>query len=33
VWVDKARATWPKFYGKIGGKEMVDEAVAIIGKK
>ncbi len=33
VWVDKARGTWPKFYSKIGGKEIVDEAVAIIGKK
>jgi len=33
VWVDKARGIWPKFYAKVGGKEIVDEAVAIIGKK
>ncbi|MFA5026767.1 MAG: TRAP transporter substrate-binding protein [Candidatus Methylomirabilota bacterium] len=33
VWVEKARAIWPKFYAKVGGKEIVDEAVAIIGKK
>lgn len=33
VWIEKARAIWPKFYAKIGGKELVDEAVAIISKR
>jgi TRAP-type C4-dicarboxylate transport system substrate-binding protein len=33
VWVEKARGIWPKFYAKVGGKEIVDEAVAIIAKK
>ncbi|QJT08703.1 TRAP transporter substrate-binding protein [Oceanidesulfovibrio marinus] len=30
VWQEKARSLWPKFYDQVGGKEMIDEAVAII---
>lgn len=30
VWIEKARSIWPDFYDKIGGKEFVDEALAII---
>lgn len=30
VWMEKARSVWPRFYDKVGGKELVDEAVAII---
>ncbi|MDR1519227.1 MAG: TRAP transporter substrate-binding protein [Planctomycetota bacterium] len=30
VWIEKARAIWPKFYELIGNKEMIDQALAII---
>ena len=30
VWMEAARSVWPKFYDKVGGKTLVDEAVAII---
>jgi tripartite ATP-independent transporter DctP family solute receptor len=33
VWQEKARSIWPKFYDKIGGKALVDEAVAIVDGK
>jgi len=33
VWMEKARSIWPEFYDKIGGKEIVDEAVAIVDGK
>ena len=28
VWIDKARATWPNFYDRVGGKDLVDAALA-----
>lgn len=31
-WMKAARSVWPKFYDKVGGKAVVDEAVAIIGQ-
>lgn len=31
-WLTRARKLWPEFYGKIGGKEKVDEALAIMGQ-
>ena len=31
-WVEAARSIWPQFYDKVGGKALVDEAVAIINK-
>ncbi|MBO4317615.1 MAG: TRAP transporter substrate-binding protein [Mailhella sp.] len=31
-WVEKARSVWPRFYDKVGGKAMVDEALAIMSK-
>ena len=33
VWMEAARSVWPQFYDKVGGKELVDEAVAIINSK
>lgn len=32
-WMEAARSVWPKFYDKVGGKALVDEAVAIINSK
>jgi len=32
-WKQKAMSVWPKFYDKVGGKALVDEAVAIINGK
>ena len=32
VWMERARAIWPQFYEKIGGKAMVDEVLAILAK-
>jgi len=29
-WMEAARSVWPQFYDKVGGKALVDEAVAII---
>ncbi|MBO4317785.1 MAG: TRAP transporter substrate-binding protein [Mailhella sp.] len=29
-WMEAARGIWPQFYDKVGGKALVDEAVAII---
>ena len=31
-WMAKARGIWPKFTDKIGGKAIVDEALAIMSK-
>lgn len=31
-WMEAARAVWPKFYDKVGGKAAVDAAQAIINK-
>ena len=31
-WAEKARSVWPKFYDKVGGKAMIDEALAIMAK-
>ena len=33
VWQEKARAVWPKFHDKVGGKPLLDEALAIMGSK
>jgi len=30
VWQEKAMAVWPQFYDKVGGKAVVDEALAIM---
>ncbi|MBU1358816.1 MAG: TRAP transporter substrate-binding protein [Gammaproteobacteria bacterium] len=30
VWQEKARSVWPKFYDKVGGKPVLDEALAIM---
>jgi tripartite ATP-independent transporter DctP family solute receptor len=32
VWQEKARALWPRFYEHVGGKAVIDEALAIMGK-
>lgn len=32
AWQEKARSLWPKFYEQVGGKEIIDEAVAIISQ-
>ena len=32
VWVQAARSVWPKFYDKLGGKAIVDEALGIMGQ-
>lgn len=31
-WIEKAKGIWPQFYDKVGGKEYVDQAVAIMNK-
>lgn len=31
-WIKAARAIWPKFYDKVGGKALVDEAVRIMSE-
>lgn len=31
-WAEAARKVWPAFYGKIGGKETVDQVLAVIGQ-
>ena len=31
-WAEAARSIWPKFYDKVGGKALVDEAMAVIAK-
>jgi len=30
TWMEAARSVWPQFYDKVGGKAVVDEALAII---
>ena len=32
-WVEAARSVWPAYYDKVGGKALIDEAVAIIEGK
>lgn len=32
-WQEKAMSVWPRFYDKVGGKALVDEALAIINGK
>lgn len=32
-WQEKAMSIWPRFYDKVGGKAIVDEALAIINAK
>lgn len=32
VWMEKARSIWPAFYDKVGGKQLVDDAVSIISR-
>lgn len=29
-WMEAARSVWPKFYDKVGGKALIDEALAIM---
>lgn len=31
VWQEKARSIWPQFYEQVGGKEMIDEALSLMG--
>ncbi len=31
-WQERARSVWPRYYDKVGGKAMVDEALAIMSK-
>lgn len=31
-WITKARGIWPKFFSKVGGQAVVDEALAIMNK-
>jgi tripartite ATP-independent transporter DctP family solute receptor len=31
-WIKAARSIWPKYYDKVGGKGVVDEALSVIGK-
>lgn len=31
-WIQKAKAIWPQFYAKVGGKDYVDGALAIINE-
>ena len=30
AWTEAARSVWPQFYDKVGGKAVVDEALAIM---
>lgn len=30
AWMDAARGVWPNFYDKVGGKELIDKALAIM---
>lgn len=32
VWIEKARSVWPKFYDAVGGKEVLDRALKIMGQ-
>lgn len=32
VWMEKARGLWPKFYDQVGGRAVIDEALAIMTK-
>ena len=32
IWIEKAKADWPKYYDKVGGKEMVSELMGVLGK-
>lgn len=31
-WIEKARGIWPKYYDKVGGKAVVDEALAVMAE-
>ncbi|MFZ5944742.1 MAG: TRAP transporter substrate-binding protein [Bacillota bacterium] len=33
VWIEKAKADWPKYYDKVGGKETVSALMDVLGKK
>ncbi|MCG8400284.1 MAG: TRAP transporter substrate-binding protein [Firmicutes bacterium] len=33
VWMERAMATWPKYYDKIGGTELIGSAVQILGRE
>lgn len=33
VWIKKARAIWPQFYEKIGGKELVAKVMEVMGRQ
>ncbi|WP_462324617.1 TRAP transporter substrate-binding protein [Desulfoplanes sp.] len=33
VWMNKARALWPEYYGAVGGKEKIDNALEIMGQE
>ncbi|MCH5278039.1 MAG: TRAP transporter substrate-binding protein [Desulfovibrionaceae bacterium] len=32
AWMEAARGVWPNFYDKVGGKELIDKALAIMAK-
>jgi len=32
-WMEKARTIWPRFYDKIGGKEIVDKVLQVIEER
>ena len=31
-WAEAARKVWPDFYDKVGGKQTVDEVMAVINQ-
>lgn len=33
LWIEKARALWPAYYDKVGGKAFVDKTLGIMGQK
>lgn len=32
-WMEKARSIWPNYYDVVGGKEVLDKALAVMGQK
>ena len=32
IWKNKARSVWPRFYDKVGGKELVDKALKYLAQ-
>lgn len=33
LWMEKARSIWPNYYAVVGGKEVLDKALAVMGQK